>query len=216
MITLNTFAEEIATIFNKQFDFAFLELLKSSIIGYRATILKQEFDKNGRFPRGSEDSLCLPLVRVSPIECCVSEDIECEVVRTEDRVPSSIRTNIYSDPFMFVGTSNMEKAFTFSRVENVKSIIEGTKFIKDATYYDYYNGYIYVFNYPGRKLAVRDVFSNPLELLELINCDGKPCKEEVYIDDDMKRLIKQFIIEEFRSVRQVPQQQEIKLNESTD
>jgi len=30
----------------------------------------------------------------------------------------------------------------------------------------------------------------------------------------MKRLIKQFILEEYRSVRQVPETQEIKLNES--
>jgi hypothetical protein len=215
MITLQIFAEEIATIFNKQFDEGFNELLKSSIIGYRATILKQEFDKNGRFPRGSEEGLCLPLISVKPVECCVSEDLECEVRRTRDRVPSAVRTNLFADPFMFVGTSNMEKAFGYAKTDSIKYIIDSSKFSQNNAYYDSFNGYIYVFNYEGGKLGVRDVFSNPLELLELQNCDGEPCLKEVYIDDDMKRMIKQMVLEEFRSIKNVPTEPQVRLNEST-
>jgi hypothetical protein len=215
MITLKTFAEEITTIFDKQFDFAFNETIKSSIIGYRATILKQEIDKNGRFPRGSEHSLCLPLVRVKPIECCISEDLDCYVARTKDKVPSSVRANFFSDPFLFVGTSNMEKSFTYSKASEVKYTIEASKFLKNNVYYDHFNDYIYTFNYEGGKLGVRDVFSNPLELLKLKNCDGKPCIEDVYIEDDMKRVIKQMILEEFRAIRNIPEEQQIRLNESS-
>jgi hypothetical protein len=213
MTDVKILAEEISTLLNKQFDYAFNQMLISSIIGYRATILKQEFDKNGRFPRGSEDSLCLKLINVAATECCASEDLECEVRRTEFKVPKSIRTNFFSDPYMFVGTSNMEKAFTYSRSENVKLLLEGTKFMKTGVYYDYFNEYIYVFNYEGGKLGVRDVFSNPLELLQLKDCDGNPCKTDVGIDDDMKRMVKQMILEEFRVVRQLPDEQQIRINE---
>lgn len=213
MTDVKILAEEISTLFNKQFDYPFNQMLISSIIGYRATILKQEFDKNGRFPRGSEDSLCLKLISVPATECCVSEDLECEVRRTEFQVPKPVRTNFFSDPYMFVGTANMEKAFTYSRAENVKLLLEGTKFMKTGAYYDYFNEYIYVFNHEGGKVGVRDVFSNPLELLELRDCDGQPCKTDVGIDDDMKRVIKQMILEEFRVVRQVPEEQQIRINE---
>ena len=215
MVTLKQFAEEITTLMDRQFDHAFNELIKSSIIGYRATILKQEIDKNGRFPRGSEHSLCLPLIRVKPIECCISEDLDCYVARTEDKVPSSVRANFFSDPFMFVGTSNMEKAFTYAKADTVKYTIESSKFLQNSAFYDYFNDYIYTFNYEGGKLGVRDIFSNPLELLELKNCDGKPCINEVYIEDDMKRMIKQMILEEFRITRTVPEEQQIRLNESS-
>jgi hypothetical protein len=215
MIEIKQFAEEISTLFNKQFDFAFNQLLQSSIIGYRATILKQEFDKNGRFPRGSEESLCLEITSVSATECCVSEDLECEVRRTKYKVPKPIRTNLFSDPFLFVGTSNMERAFTYQRAENVKLVLESSKFLKDRVFYDYFNDYIYVFNYEGGKVGIRDVFSNPMELLELKDCDGNPCKTDVYIDDDMKRMIKQMVLEEFRVIRQVPDEQQIRLNEQS-
>ena len=214
MTEIKVFAEEIATIFNKQFDLPFLEVLKQSIIGYRATILKQEFDKNGRFPRGSEQKICLKLKKVKAVECCIDEVIECEVSRTIDRVPSGVRTNNMSTPFLFVGSANAEKAFTYAPSYTIKNILEGNKFTKSDTYYDYVDGYIYIFNSATQRINVRDVFGNPLELLNLTNCEGKPCLEAVYIDDDMKRLIKQFILEEYRSVRQVPETQEIKLNES--
>lgn len=119
-----------------------------------------------------------------------------------------------SDPFIFVGSSNLEKAFTYSQAHTIKNIIDGSKFIKNEIYYDVINNYIYLFNFEGGKIAVRDVFSNPSELLELNDCDGKPCIDSIFIEDDMKRLIKQFILEEFRSVRQIPEQQELKINEA--
>ena len=213
MININQFAEEIATLFNRQFDIPFIEVLKSSIVGYKATILKQEFDKNGRFPRGSEYNLCLPLVRVKPTECCASEDLDCYIARTVNEVPSAVRTNTFTDPFLFVGTSNMEKAFSYARADSVKYIIDSNKFSNDNMYYDYFNRYIYTFNYEGGKIGVRDVFSNPLELMLLKGCEGKPCIDAVYIEDDMKRLIKQFILEEYKSLKVVPEEQQIKINE---
>lgn len=214
MINIKVYAEEVSTLFNKQFDYAFNQLIISKAIGYRATILKQEFDKNGRFPRGSEDVLCLKLIRVKPIECCISEELECTVARTEFQVPSAIRTNFFGDPFLFVGSSNMEKAFTYGKADTVKDIIGGTRFNKNGVYYDYFNRYIYVFGSDAGKVGIRDHFSNPLELLELKNCDGKPCAEDIYLEDDMKRAITQMILEEFRVVREVPDDKQIRINDS--
>lgn len=213
MTDINIFVAEIATLFDKQFDNPFNILLKNATIGYRATILKQEYDKNGRYPPGSEDSLVLPLKMVSPIECCCGEDMECRVNRTKDRVPSAIRGNFKPEPFLFVGTSNGSQAFTHTQPHIVQDILTHTKFIRNDIYYAFYNDYLYTFNYEGSKLMVRDVFSNPLELMEVKNCDGKPCIDTIYIEDDMKRIIKQMLIEEFRGVNRLVEEQEAKINE---
>jgi hypothetical protein len=213
MININTFAEEVAIIYNKQFDEPYLEFIKSLIIGYRATILKQEYDKYGRFPAGSEESICLPLKRVSPVECCVGEDLDCRVARTVDKVPSQVRNNFNSEPFLFVGTGNMEKSWSFANSDAVKHILEGSRFMSSVTFYTFLNGYIYAFNTPNEKVGIRLVASNPFELLELKNCDGKPCKEEVLIEDDMKRLIHQFITERLGNPNEPIDDREIKINE---
>lgn len=213
MININTFAEEIAVPLNRQFDAAYLEYLKSLIIGYRATILKQEYDKLGRFPAGSEESICLPLIRVSPIECCISEELDCRVVRTKDKVPTQVRNNYNAEPFLFVGTGDMSTSWTFSNPDMIQDIMTGTRFMKDSTFYAYYNNYIYAFNTPNDKVGIRLVSANPLELLNLKDCNGKPCKTDIFIDDDMKRLIKQFIAEEFARIQPSTDDKEIKIDE---
>jgi len=213
MADIQILVSELAMLFQKPFDIPFKTMLTNSAIGYRATILKQEYDKNGKYPLGSEDSLCLPLTRVNPIECCLSDGFECVVTRTKDKVPSPVRGNFKPDPFLYVGSSNMTSAFMYAQPSMVENILSGTKFIKNEKLYSFFNDYIYVFNFEGGKLGVRDVFSNPLELLTLKSCSGQPCITSINIEDDMKRVIKQMIIEEQRSMGNIIEDQSIKINE---
>lgn len=213
MIDVKEFVQEIAGILNKPFDIPFKAQLTSSAIGYRATILKQEFDKNGRYPLGSEDSLVLSLIQVKPVECCCSETLDCYVARTRDLVPSAIRGNFKPEPFLFVGSSDMSAEYMYAQPHEVERILTGTKFLQNEVIYSYFNRFIYVFNNEGNRLGVRDVFSNAKELLETKNCDGHPCIDTIYIEDDMRRIIKQMILEEFRGTR-VIEEKEVKINES--
>lgn len=214
MTDVKIIVAELAELFKKPFDNPFNVYLTNVIIGYRATILKQEYDKNGRYPIGSESSLVLPLTSVSPVECCCSEDLDCKVLRTKDKVPSAVRGNFKPDPFLYVGTSNGAVAFTYSQPHMIDNILTGgSKFLTNDVFYASYNNYIYTFNYDGGRLGVRDVFSNPLELLTLQNCDGNPCIDTVFIEEDMKRVIKQMVIEEFRSTGEAIEDQEVKINE---
>lgn len=199
MTDLKILVAELAEIFKRPLDYPFSVMLTSSAIGYRATILKQEFDKNGRYPLGSEDNIILPLKRVSAIECCCADDLECQVNRTRDRVPSPVRGNFKPDPFLYVGESNGSKAFTYAQPHIIENILTGSKFLKNDAFYSFYNGFLYTFNFEGGKLGIRDVFSNGQELIDAKDCNGKPCIDTIYIEDDMKKVIKQMIMEEFKS-----------------
>lgn len=198
MEDIKVLVAELAEVFKRPLDYPFSVMLTTSAIGYRATILKQEYDKNGRYPLGSEDSIILPLIRVSAVECCCGEDLECQVSRTKTRVPSAVRGNFKPDPFLYVGVSNGSKPFTYSQPHMIESILTGSKFLRNDQFYSFYNGFLYTFNYEGNRVGVRDVFSNGLELLNARDCDGKPCIDTIYIEDDMKRIIKKMIMEEFK------------------
>lgn len=212
--TFDAFVAETAALFGKDFDHAFKKMIESSAIGYRASLLKQEFDKNGRFPTASLDPFCMSLIKVPAIECCLNDNVECDVSRTKFRVPAPIRTNRFADPFLFVGTGNREVAFTFVQFENIQNVLEGTKFISQSLMYAYDGTYIFTFNYEGNKIAIRSVVANRYELRDTVGCNGKPCAEEVYLEEDMKKTIRQMIIEDFRGVGILPKEREININES--
>jgi len=205
-------AVEIAEALNKGYDIPFRRRMAESVIQVRATILKQQYDRDGRFPSGTEDSITLPMKDV-PTSECLNEDIECEVFRTIDKIPRPIRKNRTTIPFAFVGSSNSEVSFIHIRPEEVRSFLEGNKFIKDSPLFAYYNDYIYTFNHSSSKITIRDVFADPRELLVLKGCDGNPCKSNVDIDEDMKRLIKMMIFEEIRQFNRPPEDKTIKINE---
>lgn len=213
MDSLVSLVSEIASIFNKDFDFAFKERIKRACIGYRATLAKQEFDKNGRWSTGLIDPICLPVISVPKIECCLNDEIQCSVRRTKNKVPAPIRTNRFPDPFVFVGTSNQEKAFTYTTPEVVSLVLSGNKFTNKMLMYSYFGDYIYLYNYEGGKIHIRAPFANPFQLLELENCDGNPCIEEIQIEEDLKSTIKRMVLEEFGVTKRIPKDNEIRLNE---
>lgn len=213
MTDINILVSEITLLFKKEFDNPFSVMVLNSCIGYRASLLKQEYDKNGRYPLGSEDSLVLPLIRVSPIECCCSENVDCVVARTSDKVPSPVRGNFKPEPFLYVGSTSQSTAFVYAQPNEVELIIKGNRFTGNLPIYSFFNDYIYTFQFGDRRLGVRDVFSNPLELMKLKNCDGLPCITTINIEDDMKKTIKMMVIEEFRGAGQLEQQKEVDINE---
>lgn len=210
---LQILAAEIAAVVDKDFDFPFKKRMEGLAIDYRATLLKQEFDRNGRFPTSSEESVILPVKVSSASECGCECSIECDVFRTVEKVPRPIRRNIAMAPFLYVGTSNQTRSFTFVKPEEVESILEGTRFLKDSPLYAYYNDYIYIFGDSGGKVAIRDPFGDPREILKLKDCNGNLCDANINIDNDMKRTIKLMIFEELRLFNKLPEEKQPRLNE---
>jgi len=208
---LDIIAAEIAGTNGKDFDYAFKEMVKSMAIGYRATLLKQEFDKLGKFPSSSEATFTVSTTEVPATEC-LSEDVKCTVTRSKYKIPKPIRTNISSVPFRFVGTANQAVSFIFVKPEEVDLIICGTRFIKNDVLYSYINGYIYTYNHDGGKITIRDPFADPRELSNISDCDGNTCDQFISIDQDMKKTIKMMIIEELRLFPK-PEDKQIKINE---
>lgn len=212
--TFQEFIAEIASLFGKDFDHAFKKGLEFAVIGFRATLLRQEYDKHGRFPSTSQHSICLELTSSTPGECCLGDQVQCNVQRTVNKVPSPIRTARNPEPFVFVGSSEQEIAFTFTNPEYMKLILEGSKFRSKSFMYAHYNDYIYTFNYEGGKVAVRAAFANPLQLLEATSCGSVPCIERFDIEQDLRKVIKQMVLEDYRALGIIPETKEVKINES--
>lgn len=205
-------AIEVAHTVGKVQDIPFERWVKEVVIANRATILKQQFDRDGRFPSGSEDSVTVPMKQVEAIECGADE-ITCTVYRTEQKIPRPIRKNRTPVPFSFAGNAKQAVSFIFVKPEEVRPFIEGNRFIKDKPLYAYYNDYIFTFNHVGGKITIREAFADPRELRNLLDCDKKPCKSAIEIDEDMKRVIKMMIFEELRQFNKIPEDTSIKINE---
>lgn len=209
---INNIASEVAILMGKSFDIPFKRGLANSAVQVRATILKQQYDRDGRYPSGSEDAITIPMQKVPAAEC-LSDEIDCEVHRTVDKVPRPIRKNRTSIPFTFVGNSTQEVSFIFLKPEEVYSFIHGTRFINKDAVYMYYNDYIYTANHVGGKITIRDAFEDPRELLTLQGCDKKPCKISIDIDETMKTQIKTIMIETMNRFRPVQEEVPIRINE---
>lgn len=209
---INNIASEVAILMGKSFDIPFKRGLANSVVQIRATILKQQHDRDGRYPAGSEDSITIPMQKV-PVAECLSDEIQCEVHRTINKVPKAIQKNRTSVPFTFVGNSSQEVSFIFLKPEEVYSFIHGTRFINKDVVYMYYNDYIYTANHVGGKITIRDVFADPRELLTLQGCDKKPCKISIDIDENLKTQIKTIMADTMGRFRPVKEEEPIRLNE---
>ena len=212
--TTRLIAEEVAFDFGKSEDIPFIRRIEASAIEYRATIIRQDYAKLPVIPSSLEDRFCLPLKSVPSTECCVDNIEDCNVYRTIDQVPIPVRFKDSTD-FTFVGDLRGKTAYSYIVPEELDFILNGTRFAKQLAYYTYYNRYIYTFNTPGKKISVRGVFDNPSELLNLKNCEGKPCITDIKINLDMAKLIKEWIKADL-SGKQVTPTTDLKLNDAAN
>jgi hypothetical protein len=204
-------AQELAYDFNRALDQEFIARVKLALIGYRATIIKEQYNKTGIFASSLLESFCVKLVQVSESECCSTGDSKCKVWRSEYKLPDPVRTKDGTN-FVFVGNVNATEPYTFIQPEDYINIKKGTRFAKNLKFYTHYNGYIYIFNGGNnQKIRVRYIPDNPEELLDLKSCDGKPCIEEVSVPEDMKRLMKEWFKIEMNG-KEVSKSEEIQVD----
>lgn len=193
---IKSLATEIAFDYSRDLDKDFIRRIELGIIGYRATIIRQDYNKSGKFASSIEEGFCVPMEQVKETDCCGNGDATCYIWRSEFKIPDPVRTKDGSN-FNFVGNTNGSDAYTFIQAEEYVQIKKGTRFAKYLKYYTFYNGYIYTFNTGNNgKTRIRYVPDNPEELLELKSCDGIPCITEITLSEDMKKIIKDWVREE--------------------
>jgi hypothetical protein len=207
---IKNLAQELAFDFERSNDKDFVRRIELAIIGFRATIIRQDYNKTGRFADSLIESFCVPLIQVKETECCHTGEENCNIWRSEFKLPTPVRTKDGTN-FVFVGNVNNTEAYTNILPEEYISIKKGTRYAKLKKFYASYNQYLYVFNSGNnQKLRVRYVPDNPEELLSLKSCEGKPCIDTIDLNEDMKKIIKDWVKQELRGG--IPRETEIEIN----
>lgn len=99
-MTLNQAAYYIAGTLNRPEDDVFVAEIKFAIKYYRSKLLRDDFHRNG-IDKSSVQSFVVPLINVDKSLTHLIE-FDCDIKRTTDKVPISIKTKTNS-PFLFVG-----------------------------------------------------------------------------------------------------------------
>ena len=142
MATLNTLAIQVASSFDRDSDFLFIERIKDLIISTRNLFVHRETDKYG-----INDRYIQPyLATLEKVNASVDPTIPSryEILRTTNKIPAPIRFN--SDvPFVFVGSLDRMIGFRNIKpyaIRNSRSL----RLIGNAICYFYTNEYIYIWN----------------------------------------------------------------------
>lgn len=142
MATLNKLAYQVASSFDRDSDFLFIERIKDLIINTRNLFVHRETDKYGVNERYIQPYVAeLTLVNAS-MDSTI--DSRYELLRTTNKIPSPIRYQ--SDvPFVFVGSLDRMIGFRNIKPYIMKSS-RSLRLIGSAICYFYSNGYIYIWN----------------------------------------------------------------------
>jgi hypothetical protein len=206
--------DDIAGQFNRELDHVFKEKVKTKVKIAYAEAIRQYVDKYGSVPNSIMSAInCLPTKVVDAAECC-SVDIECEIVRTISKVPSSIRVRGLESSFSFVGTIDGKHSFGDIQPEELPFLL-ADRFVKKKIFYSYINNYIYIFNSKPKNIKVRGVFNNLDEVLKLNDCENDPagCLQEMTIPEDFGIVIKSLVYNELRNVPFEQKEEEIKVQQ---
>ena len=142
MATLNTLAIQVASSFDRDSDFLFIERIKDLIIQTRNLFVHRETDKYG-----INDRYIQPyLATLEKVNASVDPTIPSryEILRTTNKIPAPIRFN--SDvPFVFVGSLDRMIGFRNIKPYSIRNS-RNLRLIGNAICYFYTNEYIYIWN----------------------------------------------------------------------
>ena len=170
----------LAALAKRPFDFPTQVIARNFIISDRATLIRRQFGQTHTFPTSAMISLCTSLETKSSTECC-GIDLGCKVVITVNEIPVPI--DVKDDVgFSFVGDLTGMKGFGYLKLDEIP-FVKFRKFSRRLVYYTWINKKIIVIGAPAlEKLKIRYVPANPLELIDISDCSGKPCFD---IEDTM-------------------------------
>ncbi len=179
-MTLNEIAYNILNIVrggrSNSDDHLSLGQIKFNIKYYRAMMIRRDLARNNFMSRHIEQDLgCLKLIRVNASKCC-DFDIDCEVYRTEKKIPRTVRAN-FKDMITYVGGVDGVNTIPIIQPDYVK-FIPYDKYTKNQRKAFFIEDYLYIYNPDGLELInVRGVFEDPEEVAKF-DCDGTDCYDD--------------------------------------
>lgn len=199
----------IAGVFEKETDHVFLEQVKSMILGARAEAIRRHIDKYNNVPSAFLAQInCESTGKFDIAECC-DTNIGCKVVKSTNKIPSSIRTGNVNAPFRFVGSVDNSVAFTYIEPSELNYILSDRFVPKHLRFYSYINEHIYIFNGNSKNFRVRDIFNDPYQVIDLNDCNDTECATLLNIPDDFIVLIKDMVYRELNKTAIIPKKEEI-------
>lgn len=190
MTTLNEISYLIAGRLNKTTDYVIINEIAQLVIGWRATLIRQDVQKNMINAQYAQ-SIVLPLVNVDSIDNSLISSYVA-IKKTVNKIPTSIRLDIDS-PYLFVGEPTFNKGFGFIQQMQV-GFIKNRKFSRNNVYYTIRNQYLYLYYSCELNLeyvGIQSIFENPRELAELdVNaCCIDYMEQAFYLPLDMQNTI---------------------------
>ena len=167
MATIQEIAEIKAHDWGFPFDQMVIEKVKKLVIPYMSTIIQRRYDQTHKFPTSLIHTIkCVDLVFD---ECSGLNGVLLK--RTDIKIPSPIITKSNSN-FIYVGELNFRQGFSNQTPESINSL-QYKKFVSKKPYYFYEDNYIWVGNAKHlKKIAIRYVPNNPLELQKIKDVEG--------------------------------------------
>lgn len=175
MATLNSLAYQVASSFDRDTDFLFIERIKDLIINVRSTFIHRELDKYGVNEQYIQPYIAeLEEVNASETTYITSK---LTILRTTNKIPTPIRYQ--SDvPFIFVGSVDRTIPFRYIKPYIMKFTIS-LRFIGQGITYFYTNGYVYIFNNTKLTRVLIEAPYNSLDVTQTYDDPTGIC----YIDD---------------------------------
>lgn len=142
MATLNKLAYQVASSFDRDSDFLFIERIKDLIIQTRNQFVHREIDKYGVNEKYVQPYIAELILVNASMDSNI--DSRYTLLRTTNKIPSPIRyqTDV---PFVFVGSLDRMIGFRNIKPYIMKSS-RSLRLIGNAICYFYSNGYIYIWN----------------------------------------------------------------------
>lgn len=177
------------------------ELIKFHVKNARATLLRQDLNKNRSVdPYIIQDLGCIDLVEADPAECCDIAIEDCKVLRTAVPIPSMIE--LYQKPLITRIGPVIKSAKKWDLIPYERVPFEGlNKFTKNLikVYQISNSGYIYIL-IPSNctdsdaefleKINVQGVLEDPDDARKFNQCSGNIC-----YSDDSSYPIKQWMVD---------------------
>lgn len=209
MPSLNQLSEHICGLLDQPNNIPLREQVKFSVKHYRASLIRRDVERNG-LSHHYIQAFNVKLIAFDKADTCVAS-LDCQVLRTENKLPRSIRMKRGGIPFKYFGAIGGIESYTFTELSELTFTFHN-KYTANIKRYDIINDYGYIFN--TNKVGVvriEDIFSNPEEAIDF--CDDTACYTddmEFPLPEDMIQTIVEGIIKgEFRLI---PTDQQVKIN----
>jgi len=173
-----------------------IQQIKYHIINMRATLLRQDMNKNNELNYHAEQSLgCVEMELVDQVECC-NFSSDCYILRSKQQIPETIRLKQKSG-FTFIGTPEGKKRFPLETPTRAEKM-SWRPFTGKSPRSFVLNNYVYVTNSLGIEIInVRGIFADPTKAKNFKTCEGDPCytdDSEFPIPEDMITEIEDYIV----------------------